>query len=171
MSAYRRVFVEGHAYFITMVTYCRRPLLCEHISLFKDALKHSKQFFCYTIDAIAVLPDHVHMIIIPERVEEYPKIIRSIKTYFSKNFPNDVQKTVIQNKRREAGIWQRRYYEHTIRNDMEMQRYRDYIHYNPVKHGLSKLAYEWQYSSFQKFVLSGMYEKGWYSMDEEMEIE
>ncbi len=171
MSNYIRVFAQGHAYFITIVTYHREPLLCQHIDLFRSALLHSKQFFDYTIDAIAVLPDHIHLIILPKNVHEYPKIIQSIKHYFSRHFPYTMMRTPVQTKRREAGIWQRRYYEHTIRNEYELQKYRDYIHYNPVKHGLCTSALDWKYSSFRKFVDIGVYAQDWYSLGDEIEIE
>ncbi len=84
MATFRRVYAEGHPYFITMTTQNRRPVLVDNVALLREAFHNSKKYFVYEIDAIVILPDHLHMIIIPEEPDAYPKIVRSIKTYFSK---------------------------------------------------------------------------------------
>ncbi len=76
-----------------------------------------------------------------------------------------------QVKKRELGIWQRRFYEHTVRDEKDLQRLRDYIHYNPVKHGLAERVYDWEYSSFRKYCTEGMYEKNWMDLREDLDLD
>lgn len=164
MATFRRVYAEGHYYFLTVVTEHRRPILIDHVELLREAFRHSKAFFDYEIDAISILPDHFHMIILPCKQDDYAKIITSIKTYFSKNLNRNYPTNQSKHKKREAGVWQRRFYEHTIRNDRELQQYRDYVHYNPVKHGWVGRAYDWQYGTFRKFVQQRFYDEDWCSV-------
>jgi putative transposase len=171
MSNYTRVFAQGHTYFITITTEKRRPILIDNITLLRQAFSHSKQYFKYEIDSISIMPDHLHMILYPEDANEYPNIIKSIKTYFSKNINQRFKTTQSQNKKQELGIWQRRYYEHTIRNETELERYRNYIHYNPVKHKLATSAKNWEFSSFGKFVKNGFYNVEWYNLDEDLDFD
>ena len=177
MAVFRRIYAEGHPYFITMVTENRRPLLVENINLLRDAFRHSKSFFDYTIDSIVIMPDHLHMVIVPKEYDAYPKIVRSIKTHFSKRLKSleswaevPTLRTQSQVKKRELGIWQRRFYEHTVRDDRDLQRLRDYIHYNPVKHRLATSVAAWEYSSFERFVTLGIYEMDWASLDDELDL-
>ena len=154
MANYKRVFEDGYSYFITIVTYRRKPILTEHIELLRKSFAYSKQRFDYHIDEIVILPDHLHMIITPKNVLEYPKIIAAIKAYFSKHFEVDADEVMAQSKCRYAKrykpVWQRRYYEHTIRNEADWQEKIVYMQNNPVKHGLAKNILAWEYSSFVK---------------------
>jgi len=159
MATFRRVYAQKHPYFITITTEKRRPILIENATTLRQAFANSKQYFNYEIDSICILPDHIHMIICPQNETEYPNIIKSIKTYFSKNIKTTFRTTGSQSKKRELGIWQRRFYEHTIRDDNELERYRNYIHYNPVKHRFVLSARDWEYSSFGKFVKNGFYDE------------
>jgi len=171
MSNYTRVFAQGHPYFITITTEKRRPILIDNITILRQAFAHSKQYFDYSIDAICILPDHLHMIIYPINESDYPHIIKSIKTYFSKHSSLIYTTSQSQSKKKERGIWQRRYYEHTIRDEKELERYRNYIHYNAVKHQLSTRAKDWEYSSFHKFVNRGYYDIDWYNLDENIDLD
>ena len=176
MAVFRRVYAEGYPYFITMTTQNRTPLLVDNIELLREAFRHSKEYFTYDIDSIVILPDHLHMIIAPKKYDAYPKIVRSVKTYFSKGLKDSwagmpTLRSASQEKKRELGIWQRRFYEHTIRDEKDLQRLRDYVHYNPVKHGVAESAAAWKYSSFDRFVASGMYDKNWVDMGEELGLE
>jgi len=154
MADYRRVFEEGHSYFITIVTHRRVPLLIEHIALLRQSFMQSRLRYAYHIDAIVVLPDHLHMVITPEHASEYPKIVGMIKAYFSRHCPNSDSEILMQSssrhKKRYRAIWQKRYYEHTIRNEKDWHDTLAYIQQNPVKHGLVNTASEWEYSSFYK---------------------
>jgi len=149
---YRRIHLDGYSYYLTLVTHRRRPLLIEHIDILRRAFALSKTKYHYTIDAIVVLPDHLHMIITPNNAAEYPKIVSHIKRAFVYGFKSKLPEQKIdlstsQYRRKHSGIWQERYYEHTIRNDKDWQEKMNYICNNPVKHGWVSRADQWVHSS------------------------
>jgi putative transposase len=151
MANYKRIFLQGHSYFFTIVTHRRDPILVDNIALLRESFRESKQFFDYTIDAIVILPDHLHMILTPNDVSEYPRIIKAIKYNFSKNYHNDeVEQSMSRHKREMKAGWQKRYYEHTIRDEKDYQRCFAYIRDNPLKHEYVTDVKEWRYSSFYK---------------------
>lgn len=172
MPNYRRYFLQNHPIFITVVTFKRNPILIKNIDLLRESFRESKNRFEYDMLASVVLPDHFHVLIVPENVKDFPKIILAIKWHFSNNLNNsyvqNIQKylTPTAIKRQEKGVWQRRYYDHIIRDEKDLCKHLDYIHYNPVKHGLTNKVIDWQYSSFKKFVERGNYESNWGSYDE-----
>ena len=151
---YRRIFADGHSYFITMVTYNRNPLLIDNIDLLRNAFVWSKKKYQYTIDAIVILPDHLHMIITPQNSKEYPKIITHIKRSFLYGLDKDIKDKAKMNiasskyKRQHSGIWQDRYYEHTMRDEKDWLEKMQYIQFNPIKHNLVEDINDWEYSSF-----------------------
>ena len=153
---YRRIFLDGYSYYLTLVTQGRKPLLIEHIELLRDAFKRSKERYDYRIDAIVILPDHIHMIITPRSATDYPKIIRHIKRSFVYGLDSTIKeesKNELSHKKYErghAGIWQERYYEHTIRDEKDFLEILEYMKYNPLKHGLTENIDTWEYSSFYK---------------------
>lgn len=154
MSNYKRIFLDGHSYYITMVTYRRAPLLIENIDLLRESFKRSKQRYAFGIDAIIILPDHLHMIITPENPDEYPKIISHIKRSFvyglDKTSRDHARMGLSRSsyQRKLAGIWQKRYYEHTIRDQKDWDEKAEYIRHNAVKHGLVEAWNDWKFSSF-----------------------
>ncbi len=152
MANYKRIFIDGYSYFITIATHNRNPILIENIELLRKSFKISKDKYEYKIEAIVILPDHIHMIINPKNAKEYPHIIRTIKQYFSKHCEKHFYENIYQsNSRWREGykpIWQKKYYEHTIRNENDFQEKMAYIYYNPVKHKLIDDAMCWEYSSF-----------------------
>ena len=154
MANYKRVFKNGHSYFLTIVTYKRNPILIENIELLRESFRISKVNYEYQIDAIVVLPDHIHMVITIENAKNYPKIIRSIKQYFSKYCdPNCYAHLTQSRSRQKEGylpVWQKRFYEHTIRNEKDFQSTLVYMYNNPVKHGWIENLNDWKYSSFNK---------------------
>ena len=174
---YRRILENGYSYFLTLVTHERKPLLIEHINLLRYAVKLSKEKYDYILDAIVILPDHIHMIITPEVATDYPKIITHIKrsfVYGVNEKSEDDSKSQLSNskyKRKHSGIWQERYYEHTIRDEKDFKIRLDYIHFNPVKHQYVKAAKDWKYSSFNKFVKLGEYDIGWYDFESDIDFE
>ena len=174
MPNYQRVYAEGHSYFITIVTHERQDLLIKNIDILRDVFAQSKQFYTYTIHAIVILPDHIHMIIEPEIATEYPNIISYIKRKFS-YLLNQKEKSSVsispsKVKKRESNIWQRRYYEHTIRNEKDFNLHLDYIHYNPVKHKYTNTASSWEYGSFQKYVKLGWYDEKWCDFEDDVSL-
>ena len=152
MPNYKRMFKNNHSYFLTITTYCRNPIFIENIELLRESFKVSKLNYSYDIEAIVVLPDHIHMILTLENARLYPKIIRSIKQYFSKRCDVKYYEHLEQSKSRYyegyLPIWQKRYYEHTIRNEEEFQKTLKYMYENPQKHGWTENINDWKYSSF-----------------------
>ena len=129
------------------------PLLIQNIDLLSKSLFGVLKFYKFRLIAYSVLPEHIHVIIKPEKIYNYPKIIKSFKYSFTKNV-GLVNPTY-------DNVWQNRYWEHTIRDEDDLKTHLDYIHYNPIKHGLVKNVKDWQYSSFHKFVTKGLYDHNW----------
>ncbi|BAF73175.1 REP-associated tyrosine transposase [Sulfurovum sp. NBC37-1] len=155
MADYKRIFQNGYSYFITMVTHRRKPFLIKHIDILRKSFQLSKKNYDYRIAAIVIMPDHLHMIITPKNVEEYPKIISHIKRSFVYGLDHAIKvkakMTLNQSpyRRKHSGIWQKRYYEHTIRNEKDMLEKMQYMYHNPVKHGYVDEPNQWEYSSFR----------------------
>jgi putative transposase len=101
MSNYKRIFIDGYSYFITIVTHERNPILIKNIALLRESFYISKQKYEYKIDAIVILPEHLHMIISPQYAKDYPHIIRTIKQNFSKHCPSEDYAYLFQSKSRE----------------------------------------------------------------------
>lgn len=153
MSNYKRIFLNGYSYYLTVVTHQRNPILLDNIGLLRESFRMSKTKYRYSIDAIVILPDHFHMIITPDIPTEYPKIIRSIKYHFSKHLDKSyyahLEQSLSRQKRGSKAIWQKRYYEHTIRNEKDYREKLTYMYHNPVKHQYVTDANTWEYSSFR----------------------
>jgi putative transposase len=151
MANYTRLFLPGHSYYFTIVTHRREAILIDNITLLRESFKESKCYYRYTIDAIVILPDHIHMIITPENVQEYPKILHAIKYNFSKRFYTDtaIEQSSGRDKRKMRSVWQKRYYEHTIRDEKDYFRCLEYMRTNPIKHNYVENEKQWEYSSFK----------------------
>ena len=175
MPNYKRVFVDDYHYFLTIVTYNRNPILTENIDLLREAFKQSRDKYPYQIKAVVILPDHIHMIIKPKLAIHYPKIISAIKQHFSRHCdPQYYQHIKQSSSRSKAGykpIWQKKYYEHTIRDDDDYRSRFNYIHYNPVKHGYVKHVKDWEYSSFHRYVKREIYSPEWASFESDIDYE
>ena len=121
-----------------------------------------------------MLPEHLHIIIKPDVIESYPKIVQLIKTYFSKKIDTnkiaDYEVSASRRQKQEKDVWQRRYWEHTIRDEEDLYNHLDYIHFNPVKHNYVSSPKDWKYSSFEKFVKKNLYEVDWGSLEDVLEI-
>jgi putative transposase len=137
-----------------MVTHERNPLLVENIALLRESFRYAKTKFDFRILEIVILPDHLHMIIEVPMANTYPKIISSIKRHFSKHCDTRYYQHLWQSAHREKSgyypVWQKRYFEHTIRNDKDYQAKAHYIHTNPIKHGYTNDIGQWKYGSFHK---------------------
>ena len=158
MSEYKRAFQSGGSYFFTVVTHGRRPWLTgEHaIERLRHAFRRVMEDRPFVMDAIVVLPDHLHCIWqLPEGDNDFPERWRQIKRFVSIGMKSPL------NARNEKTLWQRRYWEHLLRNEEDWRHHMDYIHYNPVKHGYSKRPADWPYSSFKQAVARGWYEASW----------
>jgi putative transposase len=148
MADYKRIFLEGYSYYLTIVTHQRSPILIEHIETLRESFRESMRYYQYHIDAIVILPDHLHMIISPEQAKTYPKIIRAIKYNFSTKVKHNQEQSMARHKKGMNPVWQKRYYEHTIRDEKDYLRCIEYMRDNPVKHGLVEDPKEWKHSSF-----------------------
>ena len=162
MPEYRRSWVEGGTFFFTVVTYHRQPILTtiEGRKLLRSAWENVRERFPFTIDAVCLLPDHIHCIwVLPDGDANYSIRWKEIKRLFTRSYLDQVGPGEIRNASRlsrgEAAIWQRRFWEHTIRDEEDLNRHRDTIHYNPVKHGLVKRVSAWRWSSFHRYVRIG----------------
>ena len=151
MVKYKRIFLKGYRYYLTIVTHGRNPILIKNIELLRESFRESKRYFKYRIDAIVVLPDHIHMVICPENADEYPRIIKSIKYYFSKHckLEEKTEQSTSRHKRKYKPIWQKRFYEHPIRDEKDYDRCLEYIRNNPIKHEYVTNEKDWLYSSFK----------------------
>lgn len=173
MSNYKRYFKNSlNPVFITFVTYSRRKILIQNIEVLRNSFKYAKNKYDFEIIAISVLKEHCHTIISASNPNDVPQIIRTIKFNFSINVS---EKFICQNlsdsaiKRGEKGIWQRRYYDHIIRNEEDLYKHIDYIHYNSMKH-YQITPKDWKYSSFNKFVQNGFYEQDWCNFEDKYKI-
>jgi len=163
---YRRARIAGGTYFFTVVTYHRQKILCvpENVNVLREAFREVMKQHFFAIDAFVLLPDHLHCIwTLPKDDADYSTRWRLVKSCFSRKCDPKYQHAISASRKRknERAIWQRRFWEHTIRNDPDFDRHADYIHYNPVKHGLAARALDWPYSSFHRFVARGDYSKNW----------
>jgi len=163
MSDYHRNRVPGGTYFFTVTLYDRRSdLLVVHIDALREAVRATAAKSPFHIDAWVVLPEHMHCIwTLPESDIDYSGRWRAIKIAFSKSIPAFEGRSPVMEKRGERGIWQRRYWEHTIRDDRDYAAHMDYTHFNPVKHGLAPSAADWPFSSFRRCVAKGVYPAEW----------
>ncbi len=168
MVNYRRYTLAGGTYFFTLVTHQRYPWLCHDLAraTLRAAVLHVKNTLPFTIDAMVLLPNHLHCIwTLPEGDSDYATRWRLIKTYVTKHAGQQLNPEGKLNnsriKRREGTLWQRRFWEHWIRDETDYVRHCDYIHYNPVRHGLCRIPIEWEFSSFHRFVREGIYPADW----------
>jgi putative transposase len=154
MSRYRRLRISGGTFFFTVAIANRSDdLLVRHIDLLRRSYAEVQRRYPFETIAICVLPDHLHAIWSLSADEaNYSLRWNLIKSGFSRNLPSARSRSASKITRREKGLWQRRYWEHAIRNDADLVRHVDYIHFNPVKHGLVSRAREWPYSSFHSYV-------------------
>ena len=166
MSYFRRTRF-GSSYFFTVISFRRRPILCDdaiRLAL-RDALLQTRARLPFTVDAMVLLPDHLHCIwTLPEDDFDYSARWAQIKhhvSYICRERYSDFVQTASNRRRGESAIWQRRFWEHVIRNETDMERHVDYIHYNPVKHSLVDHAAKWPHSTFHRYVRNGIYPADW----------
>lgn len=160
---YRRTDIKGACYFFTVNLANRKSrLLIDEFDKLRDIIKQVKQNHPFKIDAMVVMPEHFHiMMTLPQGDNDYAKRIMLIKSGFSRKIPKTEKINQSRIQKRERGIWQRRYWEHFIQDEIDYQRHADYIHYNPVKHGYVKKTSDWQYSTIHKYIRSGIYDENW----------
>jgi putative transposase len=168
MPNYRRFTVPGATYFFTVVTNERRPFLVDDLAkqCLREAIEVVRARYPFEVPAMVLLPDHLHTVwSLPEGDSDYSLRWRRIKGDFTERYlaqgGDDGTRSASRQKRNERGLWQRRFWEHMILDDNDFERHVDYIHYNPVKHGLVTCPSDWLYSSFHAFVRRGIYPASW----------
>jgi putative transposase len=168
MPDYRRQKIPGGTFFFTVVTFRRRPILTIPASrrLLRAAWLDVRERFPFITEAVCLLPDHLHCIwTLPEGEVDYSLRWKEIKRLFTKGYLSEIgagdRRNASRLKRGEAAIWQRRFWEHVIRDQEDLNRHLDYLHYNPVKHGLVERVCEWPWSSFHRYVRREWYPPDW----------
>jgi putative transposase len=168
MPRFRRQFIAGGTYFFTVVTYRRRPILCRPLArtLLRDAIGACRGLWPFEMPAAVLLPDHLHAIwSLPAADDAYSRRWGWIKQKFTAAWlaagGEQRRVTTAQRQQRRSGVWQPRIWEHTIRDEQDFERHVDYIHYNPVKHGLAGAPRDWAFSSFHRWVKRGVYAAEW----------
>jgi putative transposase len=163
MPNYRRVFVRGGCWFFTVTLLDRRVrLLTDWIDALRDATQRTRQRYPFQIDAFVVLPDHMHAIwTLPPGDADFSTRWRLIKSYFAKAIPKTEWLSPVREARGERGIWQRRFWEHLVRDERDFERHVEYCYINPVKHGYVTRVQDWPYSSFHRDVEAGIVPRDW----------
>ena len=168
MPDYQRAYTPGGAIFLTLVTFNRRPIFAEadNVKRLRQAATAVKAEMPFDITAAVVLPDHIHFVwTLPQGDDHYSKRVGRLKVLFTRSLkgscalPQDV--CMSRQQQRESDVWQRRFWEHTIRDEADWVGHINYLHYNPVKHGLVKCPHQWELSSFRRFVREGFYGMDW----------
>ena len=158
----------GATFFFTVNTYHRQTILThpDVRTALREAIFHVRETMPFLVEAWVLLPDHLHAIwTLPANDAAYGKRWGIIKAHVSRRCAHLIQGVIPRSEsrisRRESVLWQRRFWEHQIRDDLDYQRHVDYIHFNPVKHGLVTQAADWSYSTFHRYVRQGVYGDDW----------
>jgi putative transposase len=163
MPDYRRYRVAGGTYFFTINLLERRSdLLIRHIEALREAVRRTRAERSFHIDSWVVLPDHLHCVLtLPPGDDDFSNRIKAIKIRFVRAVEPNERRSSVRIARGERGIWQRRFWEHALRDEGDYARHMDYVHYNPVKHGPVTAVAQWPYSTFHRWVKAGVYSIGW----------
>ncbi len=172
MSNFRRNLVPGATFFFTCVTHQRRPILTTDLGrqCLREAIDLVKRDHPFEIVAIVLLPDHWHTVwTLPPGDDRYPLRWMRIKEEFTKRWlaagGDELPQSASRIQHRQRGVWQKRYWEHTVRDEIDLKRCVDYIHWNPRKHKLVSCVRDWKWSSFHRMVHEGEYEFEWGGTD------
>jgi putative transposase len=164
MSNYRRIQINGASYFFTVVTHNRRKFLTDDLArpILKDVFRQVQSEMLFRTIALCLMPDHIHCIWrLPQDSSDYSKRWSMIKRLFTKRYlaagGREIAQSMSRENKGERGIWQRRFWEHCIRDNDDMTNHIHYIHYNPVKHRQVESPDQWPYSTFQRFSQKGTY--------------
>ena len=164
MPNFHRCRVPGGCYFFTVSLLERHgnTLLVNRIDLLRDAVRRVRRSRPFAIDAWVVLPDHLHAVwTLPPDDDDFSTRWRLIKTFFARGLPRTERLSRVRRADGERGLWQRRFWEHIIRDDEDYAAHMDYVHFNPVKHGLVASPADWPYSTFRACVSRGLYPPDW----------
>lgn len=160
--------MPGACYFFTLTLQDRQStLLTRKINELRYAFQHAIKRYPFVIDGVVVLPEHLHVVMtLPSNDSNYSQRLSLIKSTFSRQISTSEPVSESRQHKRERGIWQRRFWEHLIRDEQDYARHLDYMHYNPVKHGYVKTPVEWPYSSIHRYIKKGMLPRSWGCADD-----
>lgn len=163
MRTYTRAFASGGTFFFTVNLADRsKTLLTDHIATLRESVRKVRNMHSFHIAAMVVLPEHLHAIwTLTPGDTDYPTRWALIKAGFSRQLPATEHISASRRVKGERGIWQRRYWEHQIRDEHDFARHVDYIHFNPVKHGHVKSPRDWPHSSIHRFIREGVLPPDW----------
>jgi putative transposase len=163
MPLYHRAKIEGGVFFFTVALADRSSdLLVRHVDHLRQVYVSVEKRYPFETIAICVLPDHLHAVwSLPSDDADFPRRWSLIKSGFSRPFASAARRTLSKIAKREKGIWQRRYWEHAIRDEHDLERHVAYIHFNPVKHGCVARVCDWPHSSFHRYVARGWLPSDW----------
>ena len=168
MSRYRRANTEGSTYFFTVVTHKRQTFLCDNDvrEALRAAIHHARERHAFRIDAWVLLPDHLQCVwtLPPDDADfsvRWNLIKRGVTLACSERLYRPQWMSESRRKHRESTLWQRRFWEHEIRDDRDFEAHVDYVHFNPVKHGYVQRVLAWPYSSFHRYMHEGQYPRDW----------
>jgi REP-associated tyrosine transposase len=157
MANLRRYYIPNAIVFITQVVQDRRPVFRQHqqVDLLRSVLDEVKRLHPFAMLGYVFLPDHFHMLVQPLRETTFSQIMHSLKPNFTKTYKE------AQGISDHLKLWQRRFWDHVIRDETDLEQHLDYIHYNPVKHGLVSRPENWCHSSFLEWKQRGVYPDMW----------
>lgn len=167
MPEYRRADIPGATYFFTVITYRRQALLTdlrcrESLRIAIDKVRLEMPF---KIVAWVLMPDHLHAVWqLPQNDKDFSLRWSLIKQHVTRDCASWLPRqglSTSRDKRGEGSLWQRRFWEHLIRDEIDLARHVNYIHYNPVKHGYVTNVADWPYSTFHRYVKQGTYPEDW----------
>jgi putative transposase len=167
MPDYRRAWCPGGTWFFTVTLLERgdNDLLTRHIDTLRHVVRRVRHKHPFTIHGWVVLPDHLHCVLeLPPADTDFALRWRLIKTGFSLSLPKTERRSGTRQRRGERGIWQRRYWEHLIRDEQDYRAHMDYVHFNPVRHGLVERVSDWPFSTYHRLVEEGVYPRDWGSI-------
>jgi putative transposase len=172
MPDYRRWYVAGGTFFFTLATHCRRPMLNSALArrCLREAIETIRTKWPFELVAFVLLPEHLHTIwTLPPGDALYPIRWKRIKEEFTRSYleagGREIRPSMSRLRHDERGVWQRRYWEHTVRDEDDLKRCVDYVHWNPKKHGYVANIRDWPWSSFHRFVTLGEYATEWGAED------
>ena len=166
MPDYRRAFVPGGTFFFTLCVHKHRRIFANetNVQLLRNAVHTVKTEWPFEIVGAVVLPDHLHWIwTLPPNDSNYSRRIGRIKAIFTRQLGEHPDESTNSSRvrHRESEVWQRRFWEHAIRDQPDLENHLNYIHYNPVRHGWAKCPHQWKASSFRHWVAKNGYESNW----------
>ena len=168
MPNYHRAYIPGGTFFFIVKTEHNAPVFQaeDSVRILGDVIRETKQRWPFDIDAIVLLPDHLHTIwSLPPNDADFSRRWGWLKKEFTRRYlasgGTEQRTSASRKKNRRRGVWQRRFWEHAIKDEDDYDAHFDYIHWNPVKHGYVECPVDWPHSSFHRWVESGVYEKNW----------